>query len=104
MPAESITVTFYDECSDEDVDNAMARLVPQAPNPLIRNVTTTPEKFGSVNRAYIECLRDNAILIAMQRAMIAAQPCEKVFTIDTDHSPFYSAPEELAALLLQLAQ
>jgi hypothetical protein len=39
----------------------------------------------------------------MQRAMIAAQPCEKVFTLDTDHSPFYSTPEELAGQLLELA-
>jgi len=103
MPAEIIPVTFYDECSDEDVANAMARLVPQATNPIMSTVTTTPEKFGSVKRAYIECLRDNAIPIAMQRAMIEAQPCDKVFTIDTDHSPFYSAPEDLAAHLLALA-
>lgn len=104
MPSAIIPLTFYDECSDEDVAAAMARLVPQATNPIMSTVTTTPAKFGSVKRAYVECLRDNAIPIAMQRAMIAAQPCDKVFTIDTDHSPFYSAPQELAADLLQLAQ
>jgi pimeloyl-ACP methyl ester carboxylesterase len=103
MPSEIIPETFYGQCSEADVAQAMARLVPQATDPIKRTVTTTPERFGRVRRAYVKCLRDNAIPIAMQRAMIAAQPCEKVFTLDTDHSPFYSTPEELAGQLLELA-
>ncbi len=99
-----IPPTFYAECPPDDVARAIERLVPQALEPLQNRARTTPERFGSVRRAYIECLRDNAIPIAMQRAMIAAQPCEKVFTIDTDHSPFYSAPDDLAAHLLDLAE
>jgi pimeloyl-ACP methyl ester carboxylesterase len=104
MPSEIIPETFYGQCSEADVAQAMARLVPQATDPIKRTVTTTPERFGRVRRAYVECLRDIAIPIAMQRAMIAAQPCEKVFTLDTDHSPFYSTPEELAGQLLELAE
>ena len=104
MPSEIIPETFYGQCSETDVAQAMARLVPQATDPIKRTVTTTPERFGRVRRAYVECLRDIAIPIAMQRAMIAAQPCEKVFTLDTDHSPFYSTPEELAGQLLELAE
>ena len=104
MPSEIIPETFYGQCSETDVAQAMARLVPQATDPIKRTVTTSPERFGRVRRAYVECLRDNAIPIAMQRAMIAAQPCEKVFTLDTDHSPFYSTPEELAGQLLELAE
>lgn len=100
---ENLKPTFYAECSDEDVARAIERLVPQALEPFQRRAETTPDRFGSVKRAYIECERDNAIPIAMQRAMIAAQPCDAVFTIDTDHSPFYSRPRELADHLLTLA-
>lgn len=103
MPDEIIPPTFYGQCSADDVARAIARLVPQATEPFLRQAQTTPERFGSVQRAFIECARDNAIPIAMQRAMIAAQPCDRVFTIDTDHSPFYSAPDELARDLLELA-
>lgn len=103
IPEEIIPPTFYGECSAVDVARAIERLVPQAMEPLQRQAQTTPERFGSVQRAFIECERDNAIPIDMQRAMIAAQPCDRVFTIDTDHSPFYSAPEELARDLLELA-
>lgn len=103
MAHDVIPPTFYAECPAADVERAIARLVPQAVEPFRQQAQTTPERFGTVKRAYIECLRDRAIPIAMQRAMIAAQPCDRVFTIDTDHSPFYSAPEELATHLLALA-
>lgn len=102
MKPEIIRSTFYGECTDDDYELALSNLVPQATEPLGRAVATTPEKFGSVRRAYIECLRDRAIPIAMQRAMIEAQPCERVMTIDSDHSPFFSAPQELADHLLSL--
>jgi len=104
MSRDVIPPTFYAECPAEDVERAFGRLVPQAVEPFQQQARTTPERFGTVKRAYIECLRDRAIPIAMQRAMIAAQPCDRVFTIDTDHSPFYSAPDELAAHLLALAE
>jgi pimeloyl-ACP methyl ester carboxylesterase len=103
MPDAVIQPTFYGECSDEDVARAKERLVPQAVQIFQHPVQTTLERFGSVRRAFIECLRDNAIKIEMQRKMIELLPCDRVFTIDTDHSPFYSAPDELARDLLELA-
>jgi pimeloyl-ACP methyl ester carboxylesterase len=103
MSRENIPPTFYAECPPEDVERAFELLVPQAVEPFTQKAETTPERFGTVKRAYIECLRDRAIPIAMQRSMIAAQPCDKVFTVDTDHSPFFSAPEELSRRLLELA-
>lgn len=60
--------------------------------------------FGRVPRIYIECLQDNAIPIATQRGMMSEMPCLKVVSLDTDHSPFYSAPEELATQLIDLTE
>jgi pimeloyl-ACP methyl ester carboxylesterase len=104
MSRDVIPPTFYAECPAEDVARAFERLVPQAVEPLRQQARTTPGRFGTVKRAYIECLRDRAIPIAMQRAMIAAQPCDTVLSIDTDHSPFFSAPDELAGHLLALSE
>ena len=59
--------------------------------------------FGSVPRAYIECLRDKAVSIELQRLMQADLPCRFVRTLDCDHSPFYSAPTDLVEVLCQLA-
>jgi pimeloyl-ACP methyl ester carboxylesterase len=94
---------FYGQCSDEDVVLAEALLRPQSFGPLISAQYLTSEKFGRVPRVYIECLRDKAMDPALQRAMFTATPCSKVFSWDTDHSPFFSRPRELAECLQQLA-
>jgi len=95
---------FYGECNDEDVTFAVSRHVPESLAVIGTPVRITDQRAGSVRRFYIECLRDRAIGIDKQRKMYGARPCERVLTIDTDHSPFLSRPEELANHLLSLAR
>jgi hypothetical protein len=33
---------------------------------------------------------------------VNAMPCQEVISMDTDHSPFFSAPDELTGHLLSL--
>ncbi len=99
---EALKEVFYADCSDEDVDFAKSRLVPQAAAPFATPVSTTEENFGRVSRAYISCLRDKAISPSIQEKLYKALPCEKVISMDTSHSPFLSAPEELAKHLLSI--
>jgi len=99
---EFIKPLFYADCSDEDIATAKANLVPQASELITAKVRLTDARYGSVPRVFIECLQDGAIPIEMQRQMVAALPCERVFTLDTSHSPFFSAPQELADHLLSL--
>jgi pimeloyl-ACP methyl ester carboxylesterase len=99
---EGIVPSFYEHCPDADVALAKSRLVPQALAPLNVPIRVTPQRAGSVPRWYVECTEDRALPIALQRTMVAAHPCRRVFTLETDHSPFYSAPEELVRCLLQM--
>lgn len=103
LRAEVIADAFYGECSDQDVALARALLAPEAMAPLATPLHLTAERFGRVPRVYIECLRDRAVPPALQKRMYAAQPCERVITLDTDHSPFFSRPDELVRHLLALA-
>jgi len=64
----------------------------------------TDGRYGSVDRVYIECTRDRAIAPELQRMMVAEMPCREVITMDTDHSPFYSAPDTLAAHLMAITE
>lgn len=100
---EALREVFYGESPDEDI--ALARLLvrPEARGPAGTAIHVTKENFGSVPRAYIECARDRAIPLQLQRAMQVDWPCDSVHTLDTDHSPFFSAPRQLAALLLSIA-
>ncbi len=96
--------TFYGTCSDEDYLKARKRLVPQSGQPFVTPVSISDERFGRLSRAYITCLRDRAISPNYQNKMFTNTPCEKVVAIDSDHSPFYSAPDELAEKLLELGR
>ena len=99
---EGIQPTFYADCSDEDVARAKSLLVPQAAAPLGTPVSTTDENFGRIPRVYIECLQDKAVSPFIQKKLYTNLSCEKVISMDTSHSPFFSAPEELANHLLAL--
>jgi pimeloyl-ACP methyl ester carboxylesterase len=102
VAAGARTAVFYGECSPEDAAAASARLGPESLAAFAAPAEITDERAGSVRRVYIECVRDRAISIAKQREMHGARPCERVEPMDTDHSPFLSRPEELAAHLLSV--
>ena len=84
------------------VADALGRLAAEPDRPRATPLRLTPERFGSVPRRYIECLHDRTIPIEDQRRMQALQPCDKVIALDADHSPFLSAPDALADVLLSL--
>lgn len=95
---------FYNLTSTEDARAAADRWRPEPLASMISPITVTEERFGRVPRAYIECVADRAVSLDMQRAMEALLPCDPVITLETDHSPFYSAVPELAEALLAMAQ
>lgn len=101
---DMIQEIFYGRCPEEDVRRALARLVPQPLGPFVTPLSVSGENFGRVRRAYVECLEDRAISPATQKRMYTQLPCETVVSMQTDHSPFYSAPEELAGHLDALAR
>jgi pimeloyl-ACP methyl ester carboxylesterase len=86
-------------------------LTPDVPlAPFATRIVTTEARWGKVRRHYIKCLQDNAIKPTLQQRFIseadAFVPGNKtqVHVLDTSHSPFMSAPEELARLLADIAE
>ena len=93
---------FYLNCTEDDIAFAQARLVTQSSAPFHTPVATTAERWGRIPRYYIECDRDRAITLKLQREMQKHSPCRQTFSLDTDHSPFFSAAKQLAVLLLRI--
>lgn len=58
-------------------------------------------EFYSIPKTYIRCLQDMITPLEKQDKMAADSAVENVYTLDTDHSPFFSAPRELADILLE---
>ncbi|BEU21198.1 alpha/beta fold hydrolase [Paraburkholderia terrae] len=99
-----IVPSFYNDCSEVDTIDAVRRIKQQPMAPLLQPVAISDARSGSVPSVYIECLRDHAITPGFQRQMQAARSFEFVLSLDTGHSPFISAPSDLAKHLLTVSQ
>ncbi len=99
-----IKEALFHDCSDEDAERAKSRFAPQALAPFVTPLALTEENFGRVPRVYIETLQDRAVSPSFQKEMYERLPCQKVVSMDTSHSPFFSAPEDLAGHLEFLAR
>ncbi|VAI03801.1 unnamed protein product [Triticum turgidum subsp. durum] len=58
--------------------------------------------IDQVLRVYITTAKDCMVKPEQQEAMIRRWPPSKVVAMDTDHSPFFSAPERLFQLIVKL--
>lgn len=86
---------FY-HLSPDYVDTlARTLLRPEPITPAVTPLVLTEANYGSVPRYYIMTTEDHAISPAAQERMVAAQPCNKVYKIKSDHSPFFSKPKTL---------
>ncbi|KAL9686706.1 hypothetical protein QQ045_031099 [Rhodiola kirilowii] len=93
---------LYHMCSQED-SNLAALLL--KPGPLQAILGAKFDQLGSpvdaVPRIFIETVQDRVITPEQQDAMIEKWPPENVYSIDSDHSPFFSAPFLLLGLLVK---
>ncbi len=100
LPAEAARTVVFGECSDDLAAWGVERLGKQALAPFTAAVDGVDQ---AMPRAYVLCGRDRAIPPALQRRMVAENPCVDVVELDTDHSPMLSATSELAAALSRFA-
>lgn len=101
---------FYGDVSDDRFAAVANLLTPDEPAAIFgAKANVTAANWGRVPRTYIRCTQDQALPIAAQDQFIAEAdalvPASRytVRTLDTSHSPFISAPAELARLLIEAA-
>ncbi|RMG89378.1 MAG: alpha/beta fold hydrolase [Chloroflexi bacterium] len=99
---EAFRDALYHDCSEEDVALARSLLTPEPNAPVATPLELTDDNFGRIPRVYITTLRDKGVSPSLQKKMYTAVPCQKVISLDTSHSPFLSAPDELVACLTSL--
>lgn len=89
---------FYNTTDPATGEEVAASLRTQSISSFTQPITKTAWK--EIDSTYIICEKDNAIPVFAQEAM--SQRCKRVMRMDTDHSPFLCAPEELAELIMRL--
>jgi pimeloyl-ACP methyl ester carboxylesterase len=96
----AIDACFYGDCAPEDVAFARAHLRDEPIVPLMAPLSLGDPRARALPRVYVECVRDVAVSLDHQRAMRTHLAWDRVCALDTDHSPFLSAPEALVEPLL----
>lgn len=94
---------LYHDCEDSITQLAKLLLSHEPVASGIIPLELSEEKYGSVPRFYIECSEDKAVTPFIQRKMYTETICEKVYSMSTSHSPFFSKPEELSSIFCEIA-
>ena len=98
-PAKA-TAAFFAACPTELADAAIARLRPMDAATTAHPCLASP--WRSVPSTYVVCEQDEAISPEAQHRM--ATRAGRVVSLDTDHSPFVSAVEQTAAVIVEAAR
>jgi pimeloyl-ACP methyl ester carboxylesterase len=102
LKAEAFRQALYADCSEEDVVLATALLTPEPNAPVAMPLSLSDEYFGRIPRVYIETLQDKGVTPALQKKMYTVTPCQQIISLETSHSPFLSAPQQLVRHLTSL--
>lgn len=99
---EAAPELFYHDCTKETVAFALRHLCAQ-PIPPQATPLAFDAKWNQLPRAYIRCTEDRTIPPEYQEMMQRELPAEARYEMESSHSPFFGAPDRLAALLNRIA-
>ncbi|XP_039051614.1 methylesterase 17-like isoform X2 [Hibiscus syriacus] len=94
--------------TDQDIkdDSTLAAMLLR-PGPILALMSARfkeeDDSVEKVRRVYVRTMHDNVIKPDQQEAMIKKWPPSHVHVVDSDHSPFFSAPFSLFGILLKVA-
>ncbi|KAH9767610.1 methylesterase 17 [Citrus sinensis] len=94
------------QMSPQEDSTLAAMLVRPGPILALRSARFTGvnhEEVDRVPRVYIKTMHDRVVKPEQQDAMIKRWPPSDVYALDSDHSPFFSAPFLLAGFLIKAA-
>lgn len=95
---------FFNQTPAKDVALATVSLRPVPFGPLMERISITRENYGSIPRYYIVTGDDHALTSAMQEKLVQVNPPNQIFRMKGgDHAPFFSKPQALYKLLVEIA-
>ncbi|KAL5778788.1 hypothetical protein ACOSQ2_009525 [Xanthoceras sorbifolium] len=96
---------YFNQSPLKDVALAMVSMRPTPLGPIMEKLSLTPEKYGTGRRFFIQTLDDRALSPDVQEKLVRENPPEGVYKIKgSDHCPFFSKPQSLHKILIEIAQ
>ncbi|KAL8133200.1 putative methylesterase 14, chloroplastic [Apium graveolens] len=102
---EQMRGLYFNQSPSKDVALAMVSMRHTPLGPIMEKMSLSSEKYGTGRRFYIQTLEDHALSPDIQEKLVRENPPEGVFKIKgSDHCPFFSKPQSLHKILLEIAQ
>ncbi|URE04329.1 Esterase [Musa troglodytarum] len=100
-------ITYLQSLPDDEKDVALAtvsmRPIPLAP--IMEKLSLTTENYGTVRRYFIQTLDDRILSLDVQERLVRENPPHGVYKIKgSDHCPFFSKPQTLSKILIEIVQ
>lgn len=96
---EGVLDFFAADAPKKIADVLPSNFKPEPLGPLATPVTLTSANFGKIEKVYIFTENDHAIGITLQRSMAKGANITRTYTLPTSHTPFFSQPGVVAAIL-----
>ncbi|CAL5187318.1 unnamed protein product [Lathyrus oleraceus] len=102
---EQMKGLYFNQSPSKDVALAMVSMRQSPIGPIMEKLCLSPDKYGTARRFYIQTLDDRALSPDVQEKLVGENPPEGVFKIKgSDHCPFFSRPQSLHKILVEIAQ
>jgi pimeloyl-ACP methyl ester carboxylesterase len=96
---------LFNQSPPKDLALASVSIRPIPFAPVSEKVHVSEKNYGSIRRFYIKTMEDYAVPVLLQEAMIKLNPPEQVFQLKgSDHAPFFSRPQSLNKILVEISQ
>ncbi|MCB1609587.1 MAG: alpha/beta fold hydrolase [Xanthomonadales bacterium] len=95
---------LYADCAAEDISLARTLLVREPLRPALTRLRLSPARYGQVPRSYIRLSQDRAVSPALQDRLLADTAVDRVETLHGSHSVYFSQPQALSELIIDLAE
>lgn len=96
---------YFNQTPAKDVALATVSLRPIPFGPLMERISLTPQNYGIIPKYFVLTGEDHALTTAMQENLVELNPPHQVFRLKgSDHAPFFSKPQALYKVLLEIAQ
>jgi pimeloyl-ACP methyl ester carboxylesterase len=103
MNFDMVDKVIYGMSLQKDITLAKSLLKQEPLYPLMEPITITEENLGKIPSYYIKTMYDNALTASYQDTLLQEMPCDMIYSINSDHAPFFSKTTELLRILLEIA-
>jgi len=102
---QQIKGLYFNQSPSKDIALATVSMRPIPLAPIMEKLSLTAENYGTVRRYFIQSLDDHMLSPDAQEKLVRENPPDGIFKIKGgDHCPFFSKPQSLHKILVEIAQ